>query len=98
MIMKNSLLSNSEVESLRAQVRQLRASVAELEDRLADFEQDQSDDQWGVWPYCHVVKGWNFGRGQFQTLNKKLGRWNLTRHNKRYRLQNDHPIGEMRLT
>ena len=98
--MKNSLVSDREVESLRAQVRMLRESVAELENRLADFEsQNASDeDQWGVWPYCHVVSGWNFGRGQIHSFHKKLGKWNLTRHNRRGRLQNENPLGEMRLT
>lgn len=98
--MKNSLLSNSEVESLRAQVRQLRESVSELENRLADFEADAQNDenQWGIWPYCYFVSGWNFGRYQFQNLGRKASRWSLTRRNRRYRLQSENPVGEMRLT
>ena len=99
-IMKNLLLSHSEVETLRAQVRELRQSVAELENRLADFEgeADGDEDQWGIWPYCHVVSVWNLGRASVQQCHRKLGRWNLTRRNRRYRLQSDAPLGELRLT
>lgn len=98
--MKNLLLSNSEVETLRAQVRQLRESVAELENRLADFETEaeNDEDQWGIWPYCYFVSAWNVGRGSFALVSRKLNRWNLARRNRRYRLQSDAPLGEMRLT
>ncbi len=102
--MKNLSLSNSlsnpEVESLRAQVRQLRESVSELENRLADFEAgDQGDEnQWGIWPYCYFVSGWNFGRTQFQHLGRKAGKWSLTRRNRRYALQNEPTNRELRLT
>lgn len=97
--MKNSLLSYHEVESLRAQVRELRESVADLEDRLADFEtQAEDEDPWGIWPYCHVVSAWNLGRHQFHWFHRKLSRWELVRRNRRYRLQNDRPVGELRLT
>ncbi len=97
--MKNSLFSETEVESLRAQVRHLRESVAELENRLADFENDAPDDNnWGIWPYCYFVGAWNLGRDQIHSFHRKLNRWNLARRNRRYRLQNDNPVGEMRLT
>ena len=98
--MKNSLLSDREVESLRAQVRQLRQSVAELENRLADFEADAENDEnrWGIWPYCYFVGGWNLGRDQFQCFHKKLGKWQLKRRNRSYELSNDNPLGEMHLT
>jgi len=98
-IMKNSLFSDTEVESLRAQVRHLRESVAELEDRLADFENGaQKDDNWSIWPYCLFVGAWNLGRDQFHCFHKKLNRWNLARRNRRDLLQNKKPLGEMRLT
>ncbi len=99
-LMKNPLLSQHEVESLRAQVRQLRQSVAALENRLAEFETEaeNDDDRWSIWPYGHVVSAWNLGRHQFHWFHKKVNKWNLARRNRRYRLQNDGPIGEMRLT
>jgi hypothetical protein len=96
--MKTSALS--EMEHLRSEVRYLRQSVVELESRLALYEsEDESENPWGIWPYCWVVKGWEQSHHQMESLQHRLDRWTTARRNRRQqRAAHQQPIGELHLT
>ncbi|PQV64550.1 hypothetical protein B1R32_10443 [Abditibacterium utsteinense] len=99
--MRNPIFSDSEVETLRAQVCQLRHSVAELENRLAAFEGEyEADDEnrWGIWPYCYFVAAWNFTQQSFQSFHKKRSEWNAYRRDGHQHLQSENQAAELRLT
>ncbi len=96
--MRNPIFSDSEVESLRAQVRQLRNAVVDLENRLAAFAGEDEENQWGIWPYCYVVASWNFAQRGVQALGTKLGERKPNRRNRHHRLQSENQVAELRLT
>lgn len=89
-----------EIESLRAEVRTLRQSVAELESRIAEYEsEEESENPWGIWPYCWVVQGWEHSNRHMTSWQHKLDRWVHIRRNRRQqRLAHQQPMGELHLT
>ena len=44
---------------------------------------DESEDLWGVWPYCWAIDLYEVARESFHSFHEKHSQWKLARYNRR---------------
>lgn len=48
-----------------------------------EYDEAESDDVWGVWPYCWAISLYNEASDRFHSFHERLDEQKLARHNER---------------